>query len=90
MFLHADKEDSDQTGRKPMLIWVFAGRTDHSVGFVMLLYRVKKKDKQWSGTDKIRTHKSLMSLKTELWNEENSQEILKQQIRSVMFWNPWK
>ena len=28
-------EDSDQTGRMPRLIWVFAGRTDHFVGFVM-------------------------------------------------------
>ena len=26
-FLHADGEDSDQTGRMPRLIWVFAGRT---------------------------------------------------------------
>ena len=26
MFLHADREDSDQTGRMPRLIWVFAGR----------------------------------------------------------------
>ena len=26
-FLHADNEDSDQTGRMPRLIWVFAGRT---------------------------------------------------------------
>ena len=26
-FLHADSEDSDQTGQKPRLIWVFAGRT---------------------------------------------------------------
>ena len=26
-FLHADSEDSDETGRKPRLIWVFAGRT---------------------------------------------------------------
>ena len=25
--LHADSEDSDQTGRMPRLIWVFAGRT---------------------------------------------------------------
>ena len=35
MFLHADSEDSDQTGRMPRLIWVFAGRTRHFVGFVM-------------------------------------------------------
>ena len=26
-FLHADSEDSDQTGQMPSLIWVFAGRT---------------------------------------------------------------
>ena len=26
-FLHADSEDSAQTGRMPRLIWVFAGRT---------------------------------------------------------------
>ena len=29
-------EDSDQTGRMPRLIWVFAGRTDHFIGFVMM------------------------------------------------------
>ena len=34
-FLHADSEDTDQTGRMPRLIWVFAGRTCHFVGFVM-------------------------------------------------------
>ena len=34
-FLHADSEDSDQTGWMPRLIWVFAGRTCHFVGFVM-------------------------------------------------------
>ena len=28
-FLHADKEDSAQTGRMPRLIWVFAGRKGH-------------------------------------------------------------
>ena len=39
-FLHADSEDSDQTGWMPRLIWVFAGRTCHFFfffffGFVM-------------------------------------------------------
>ena len=34
-FLHADSADSDQTGRMPRLIWVFAGRTCHFVGFLM-------------------------------------------------------
>ena len=33
-FRHADSEDSDQTGRMPTLIWVFAERTCHFVGFV--------------------------------------------------------
>ena len=31
----AHSEDSDQTGRMPRLIWVFAGRTCHFAGFVM-------------------------------------------------------
>ena len=31
----AHSEDSDQTGLLPRLIWVFAGRTGHFVGFVM-------------------------------------------------------
>ena len=35
MILHAASEDSDQTGRMTRLTWVFAGRTDHLVGFVM-------------------------------------------------------
>ena len=35
-FLHADSEVSDQTGRMPRLIWVFAGRTCLFVGFVMM------------------------------------------------------
>ena len=30
-----DSEDSDQTGGMLRLIWVFAGRTNHFVGFVM-------------------------------------------------------
>ena len=34
-FLQADSEDSDQSGRMPRLIWVFAGCTCHFVGFVM-------------------------------------------------------
>ena len=33
-FLHAENEDSDQTGRMPRLIWVIAGSTCHFVGFV--------------------------------------------------------
>ena len=40
-FHHADSEDSDQTGRMPRLIWLFAGRTCHFVGFDMR--RLKRK-----------------------------------------------
>ena len=35
MIPRADSEDSDQTGRMTRLTLVFAGRTDHFVGFVM-------------------------------------------------------
>ena len=35
MILHADSEDSDQTGRISRLIGVFAERTGHFVCFVM-------------------------------------------------------
>ena len=35
-FLHAGSEGPDQTGWMPRLIWAFAGRTGHFVGFVML------------------------------------------------------
>ena len=35
MFLHADSEDSDQTGRMLRLIRVCAGRKGQFVGFVM-------------------------------------------------------
>ena len=40
MFLHTDNENSDQNGRTPRLIWVFAGRA-LTVGFVMswLIYK---------------------------------------------------
>ena len=31
----AHSEDSDQTGRMPRLIWIFAGHTCHFVGFVV-------------------------------------------------------
>ena len=35
MFLSCgDREDSDQTGRMPRLIWVFNGHTGNFVGFV--------------------------------------------------------
>ena len=49
-FLHADSEDSDQTGRMPRLIWVFAGRTCHFVGFVtrrLIWRRERKIEKTW-------------------------------------------
>ena len=36
MLLHADSENSDQTGWMPRLIRVLAGHTGNFVGFVML------------------------------------------------------
>ena len=41
-FLHADSDDSDQTGWMPRLIWVFPGCTRHFVGFIMrcLIFKI--------------------------------------------------
>ena len=39
--VQVDNEDSDQTGRMPRLIWVFAGRTGQFSGFVLLPVRLK-------------------------------------------------
>ena len=53
--LHADSEDSDQTGQMPRLIWVFAGRTTTllvlSWGYVQKMWRKWQSCKQcrpWS------------------------------------------
>ena len=35
LLFHAHSKDSDQTGQMPRLIWVFAGRKCHFVGFVV-------------------------------------------------------
>ena len=35
MFLHVDSDGSDQTGRMPRLIWVFAVRKGNVIGFDM-------------------------------------------------------
>ena len=51
----AHSEDSDQIWRMPRLVWVFAGRTGHFVGFVMrqLIYlwltwtKKGKKERPW-------------------------------------------
>ena len=59
MFLHAGSEDSDQTGRMPRLIWVFAGRTlillVLSWGGSYLGYKTNKKPKR----DKADDHQQL-------------------------------
>ena len=43
-FLHVDSEDSDQTGRMPGLIWVFAWRTYYFVDFVIRRLKYKMCD----------------------------------------------
>ena len=50
-FLHADSEDSDQTGRMPRLIWEFAGRTGHFFGFVMQRLILQKGIQVWKMDD---------------------------------------
>ena len=41
-FLHTDSEDSDQTGRMPKLIWVFAGRT-----LILLVLSYRGSNRLW-------------------------------------------
>ena len=45
MFLHADSKDSDQSGRMPRLIRVFAGRTGHFVGFCHVTAQIQTPEK---------------------------------------------
>ena len=52
-FLHADSEDSDQTGRMPRLIWVFAGRTAHFIGSVMKRLKFLNKNNKNDNSDFI-------------------------------------
>ena len=66
----AHSEDSDQTGRMPRLIWVFAGRTCHFVGFVMrwLKYalrwrRIDFNDSEFSHLSCAETRRLLFSRK---------------------------
>ena len=46
-FLHVDSEDSDQIGRMPRLICVFAESTCHFVGFVMRQLRCFHQNEVW-------------------------------------------
>ena len=41
MFLRGDSEDSDQTGRMPRLIGVFAGRICRIVGFIVTRFTLQ-------------------------------------------------
>ena len=55
-FRHVDSKDSDQTGRMPRLIWVFAWRTYYFVGFVVLrlkLVRSRNWSQAWNSGDHI-------------------------------------
>ena len=54
-FLHADSEDSNQTGRTPRLVWVFAGRTCHFVGLVVRWHN------SGSSSCSLRSHNLIMS-----------------------------
>ena len=62
-FLHADSEDSDQTGRMPRLIWVFAGRTCYFVGFVTRRLKLKATGK----VDLVQVVISFENFRTSLW-----------------------
>ena len=75
-FLHADSEDADQSGRMPRLIWVFARRTWHFVGFVIRWLK-------WSpGSAKIQD-RSLTTLSKVEKNVKNKMSLV---TRKPVFW----
>ena len=49
-FLHADSEDTDQTGQMPSLIRVFAGCTGHFIGFVVRWLTWTEQVLAWHGS----------------------------------------
>ena len=80
-FLHADSEGSDQTGRMPRLIWVFAERTCHCVGFVMrrLIWSITEAGEKLQ-KDLADWLKTLVSMAS-----KGSHGL----IMGEMLWSPW-
>ena len=79
-FPHADSEDSDQTGRMPRLIWVFAGRTCHFVGFVMRQLKWR-----WSSSKLSNCHpfNATLTAKSRLCNRKHGTTFMTE------FWCWW-
>ena len=77
-FLHADSEDSDQTGRMPRLIWVFARRTCHFVRFIMrpLIFCLNSE----TGTSFFKT---CISKWAALWQNQQSGVCAQRRLRSA-------
>ena len=76
-FLHADSKDSDQTGRMPRLIWVFAGRTltllvlscRGSYSYHAILNKVNKQTKK-NKTEEATMKSIITTTKAPLWIDE--------------------
>ena len=77
-FLHADSDDSDQTGRMPRLIWVFAGRTCHFVGFVMMRLKFRN-------TMKGQYKRCQSAIQSEAWIRQVNQ-LTRQQFSYLKIW----
>ena len=77
MFLHTDSEDSDQTGRMPRLIWVFAGRT---LILLVLSCRGHPVTPRWrekrTESNGYKTNKGTRSI----WTERENHEIMWKEI----------
>ena len=71
-FLHADSKDSDQTGRMPRLIWVFAGSTCHFVGFVVR----RLINSHYKRPSSITCIPVCMSILWKIWGFANEEETL--------------
>ena len=62
-FLHADSKESDQTGRMPRLIWVFAGRT------VILLVLSCRGSYGWAGVQTSNLQMEVRCYQLCYWNQ---------------------
>ena len=80
----AHSENSDHTGRMPRLIWVFAGRTCHIVGFVM------RRLKRSPGSATIKNHSPLPVMLVHMPTTWTQGLYLIRSCIASYFWNQGK
>ena len=75
-FLHAESEDSDQTGRMSRLIWVFAGRT-------LTLLVLSRGGSYHNWASKLRWHFGTSFIRTNLLRSQRSHKLCTDSVPCV-------